>query len=54
MVILTEVEDEHFQDSQVGPNVDDDDFTDTGMSMSFLETSCSRLFLAHFNASADH
>ncbi|KAG6012697.1 hypothetical protein E4U54_007337 [Claviceps lovelessii] len=34
MVILTEVEDEHFQDSQVGPNVDDDDFTDTDSEIS--------------------
>lgn len=31
MVTLTEVEDEHFQGSQTGPDVDDDDFTDTGM-----------------------
>jgi import receptor subunit TOM22 len=30
MVTLTEVEDEHFQASQAGPDVDDDDFTDTG------------------------
>lgn len=30
MVTLTEVEDEHFQSSQAGPDVDDDDFTDTG------------------------
>lgn len=32
MVTLTEVEDEHFQTAQAGPEVDDDDFTDTGMS----------------------
>ena len=30
MVTLTEVEDEHFQANQVGPDVDEDDFTDTG------------------------
>ncbi|KAG6078830.1 hypothetical protein E4U16_001409 [Claviceps sp. LM84 group G4] len=33
MVILTEVEDEHFQDSQTGPDVDDD-FTDTDSEIS--------------------
>lgn len=33
MVTLTEVEDEHFQTSQTGPDVDDDDFTDTGSSL---------------------
>lgn len=32
MVTLTEVEDEHFQAGQVGPDVDDDDYTDTGLS----------------------
>lgn len=31
MVTLTEVEDEHFQGAQQGANVDDDDFSDTGM-----------------------
>lgn len=31
MVTLTEVEDEHFQSTQVGPDVDDEDFTDTGL-----------------------
>ena len=31
MVTLTEVEDEHFQATQAGPDVDDDDFTDTGL-----------------------
>lgn len=30
MVQLTEVEDEHFQQPQVGPEEDDEDFTDTG------------------------
>jgi hypothetical protein len=32
MVTLTEVEDEHFQGSQAGPEADDD-FTDTGIFM---------------------
>lgn len=32
MVQLTEVEDEHFQLPQVGPEEDDGDFTDTGES----------------------
>jgi hypothetical protein len=31
MVTLTEVEDEHFQANQPGPEVDDDDYSDTGM-----------------------
>ena len=31
MVTLTEVEDEHFQATQVGPDVDEEDFTDTGL-----------------------
>jgi len=30
MVTLTEVEDEHFQGNQAGPQVDDDDYSDTG------------------------
>lgn len=30
MVQLVEVEDEHFQQPQPGPEEDDDDFTDTG------------------------
>ena len=30
MVTLTEVEDEHFQSTQPGPDAEDDDFTDTG------------------------
>jgi hypothetical protein len=30
MVQLVEVEDEHFQHPQVGPEEDDEDFTDTG------------------------
>jgi import receptor subunit TOM22 len=30
MVQLVEVEDEHFQQPQVGPEEDDEDFTDTG------------------------
>ncbi|EFZ02897.1 hypothetical protein MHUMG1_00167 [Metarhizium humberi] len=34
MVTLTEVEDEHFQSSQAGPDVDDDDFTDTDSEIS--------------------
>ncbi|QPG93946.1 mitochondrial import receptor protein [Epichloe festucae Fl1] len=34
MVTLTEVEDEHFQTSQTGPEVDDDDFTDTDSEIS--------------------
>ena len=32
MVTLTEVEDEHFQGNQPGPDVDEEDFTDTGTS----------------------
>lgn len=32
MVTLTEVEDEHFQGTQVGPDADDDDYSDTGLS----------------------
>jgi hypothetical protein len=31
MVTLTEVEDEHFQHAHLGAEVEDDDFTDTGM-----------------------
>ncbi|EQL03135.1 mitochondrial import receptor subunit tom-22 [Ophiocordyceps sinensis CO18] len=34
MVTLTEVEDEHFQSTQVGPDVDDEDFTDTDSEIS--------------------
>ncbi|KAG6037493.1 hypothetical protein E4U41_005072 [Claviceps citrina] len=34
MVTLTEVEDEHFQTSQAGPDADDDDFTDTDSEIS--------------------
>ncbi|KAK7408010.1 mitochondrial import receptor subunit Tom22 [Neonectria punicea] len=34
MVILTEVEDEHFQEHQAGPEVDDDDYTDTESEIS--------------------
>ncbi|KAG5947559.1 hypothetical protein E4U53_006407 [Claviceps sorghi] len=34
MVTLTEVEDEHFQGSQAGPDVDDDDYTDTDSEIS--------------------
>jgi import receptor subunit TOM22 len=34
MVTLTEVEDEHFQAGQVGPDVDDDDYTDTESEIS--------------------
>lgn len=34
MVTLTEVEDEHFQAGQVGPEVDDDDYTDTESEIS--------------------
>lgn len=34
MVTLTEVEDEHFQAGQVGPEVDDDDYTDTDSEIS--------------------
>lgn len=30
MVTLTEVEDEHFQSTQAGPEANEDDFTDTG------------------------
>jgi hypothetical protein len=30
MVTLTEVEDEHFQTTHAGADVDDDDYTDTG------------------------
>lgn len=33
MVQLTEVEDEHFVQGQAGPGDDDDDYTDTGMSI---------------------
>lgn len=36
MVTLTEVEDEHFQASQTGPDVDDDDFTDTGTLLLYV------------------
>ena len=32
MVQLVEVEDEHFQSRQPGPEEEDDDFTDTGSS----------------------
>ena len=32
MVQLTEVVDEHFQEGQPGPEEDEEDFTDTGMS----------------------
>ena len=34
MVQLTEVEDEHFQHEQVGPELEDDDFTDTDSEIS--------------------
>lgn len=34
MVTLTEVEDEHFQGNQTGPQVDDDDYSDTGTPLS--------------------
>lgn len=34
MVTLTEVEDEHFQSNQPGPEVDDDDFSDTDSEIS--------------------
>ncbi|PHH91685.1 hypothetical protein CDD83_10669 [Cordyceps sp. RAO-2017] len=34
MVTLTEVEDEHFQSSQVGHDVEEDDFTDTDSEIS--------------------
>ncbi|KAK4177452.1 mitochondrial import receptor subunit Tom22-domain-containing protein [Triangularia setosa] len=34
MVQLTEVEDEHFQQSQVGPDEDEEDFTDTDSEIS--------------------
>ncbi|KAH7308076.1 mitochondrial import receptor subunit tom-22 [Stachybotrys elegans] len=34
MVTLTEVEDEHFQSGQPGPNIDDDDFSDTDSEIS--------------------
>ncbi|KAL1882755.1 hypothetical protein VTK73DRAFT_880 [Phialemonium thermophilum] len=34
MVQLVEVEDEHFQNPQVGPEEDDDDFTDTDSEIS--------------------
>ena len=30
MVQLTEVQDEHFKEGQVGPEEDDDDYSDTG------------------------
>jgi hypothetical protein len=36
MVTLTEVEDEHFQNNQAGPE-EEDDFTDTGMFSNVLE-----------------
>lgn len=42
MVQLVEVEDEHFQQPQVGPEEDDEDFTDTGTTPSpdpFLQLS---------------
>lgn len=35
MVQLTEVEDEHFQHAQVGPDEDEEDFTDTGLFFPF-------------------
>ena len=38
MVTLTEVEDEHFQGNQAGPQVDDDDYSDTG-TQSFCATA---------------
>lgn len=44
MVTLTEVEDEHFQSTQAGPDVDDDDFTDTGTSLA-LPSYDGSLFL---------
>ena len=34
MVTLTEVEDEHFQGNQAGPQVDDDDYSDTDSEIS--------------------
>lgn len=34
MVTLTEVEDEHFQGTQAGPDVDDDDYSDTDSEIS--------------------
>ncbi|KFH43940.1 Mitochondrial import receptor subunit-like protein [Hapsidospora chrysogenum ATCC 11550] len=34
MVTLTEVEDEHFQSTQPGPDAEDDDFTDTDSEIS--------------------
>jgi import receptor subunit TOM22 len=34
MVTLTEVEDEHFQSTQPGPDVDDDDYSDTDSDIS--------------------
>ncbi|KAI6784764.1 Mitochondrial import receptor subunit-like protein [Emericellopsis cladophorae] len=34
MVTLTEVEDEHFQNTQAGPEADDDDYSDTDSEIS--------------------
>lgn len=34
MVTLTEVEDEHFQHANLGAELEEDDFTDTGMPSS--------------------
>jgi hypothetical protein len=45
MVTLTEVEDEHFQAGQVGPDVDDDDYTDTGSSTLFIQLHIAQLRL---------
>jgi hypothetical protein len=43
MVTLTEVEDEHFQGNQTGPQVDDDDYSDTGTHLSQLMRNHSHL-----------
>lgn len=43
MVTLTEVQDEHFQSSQMGPEADDEDFTDTGASFGQGSSEASAL-----------
>ena len=43
MVNLTEVEDEHFQSNQAGPDVDEEDFTDTGsFPLQPISIACKR------------
>ncbi|KJZ76247.1 Mitochondrial import receptor subunit tom-22 [Hirsutella minnesotensis 3608] len=51
MVTLTEVEDEHFQSGQAGPDMEEDDFTDTDSEISNesdfdpeIETLADRLY----------